>query len=198
VSLAAEAETILVELDGGTSRALLYAGGTTGLVLVAPSAAGRAFCATLGEHAEAAGLSALAFADEIPGEREIAVSRASMFLEGLGVQQVMVVAVGADGGTALRAAAGGGFAAVTLIDPVVAPEDLEPLLAEVPAPKLVLVRSNDAESQRTAEAVNRHAVGPLVVRHLWGDDVVADETAAMVAEATLAFAIGACGDGRAA
>ena len=197
MSLAAETETVFVEFDAGHARVVLYAGGTTGLVLLAPTVAGRAFCASLGELAEASGLSALAFADEIPGDRVVALSRASRLLERLGVQHVMVVALGGDAVIALRAAAGGGFEAATLIDPVVAHEDVEPLLAEVAAPKLVLVRSNDAESQTTAEAINRHAVGPLIVRHLSGDDLFAGETAAMVAEATLAFAVGACGDGRA-
>jgi hypothetical protein len=196
VSVAAGTEAFTLALDHGRVPVLLFAGGTTGLVLLAESESGRAFCATLGELAEAGGLSALAVAGDIPGDPALAAARGIRMLEGLGVEQTVLVGIGTAAVAVLRAAADGAVAAVTLIDPVVPHEELESLLAEVPAPKLVLVRANDAESQATAAAAYRHAVGPMIVRHLWGDDILAGETAAMAGEATLAFAVGACGDGR--
>jgi pimeloyl-ACP methyl ester carboxylesterase len=196
VSAATDTETIAVQLDDGSVPVLLFAGGTTGLVLLAESKPGRAFCTTLGELAESAGLSALAFAGEIPGDRVLAALRGVRVLESLGVEQTVLVGLGDAAVTALRAAADGAVAAVTLIDPIVPHDELEPLLAAVPAAKLVLVRANDLESQATASAAYQYAVGPMIVRHVWGEDILAGETAAMAAEATLAFAVGACGDGR--
>jgi hypothetical protein len=196
VSTAAGAETIAVELEGGSVPVLLFAGGTTGLVLLAESERGRAFCAALGELAESAGLSALAFAGELPGDRMIAASRGVRMLESLGVERAVAVALGSAAVPALRIAADELVAAVTLIDPIVSLDELEALLAEVRAPKLVLVRANDPASQATANAIYRHAIGPTIVRHISRDDIVAGEGAAMAAEATLAFAVGACGGGR--
>jgi hypothetical protein len=63
-------------------------------------------------------------------------------------------------------------------------------------PKLVLVPGDDAEAQAVAAAAYRHAVGPMVVQHLPGPSPLAGETAALTTEATIAFAVGACGDGR--
>jgi hypothetical protein len=197
VSTAADAETTVLELDdGGSVPALLYAGGTTGLVLLAESEPGRAFCAKLGELAEAAGISALSFAGEIRGSQVLAASRGLRMLESLGVEQTVLVGLRAAAAAVLGAAARGAAAAVTLIDPIVPHDDLEPLLADLPAPKLVLARANDAQSQATAEAAFRHAIGPIVIQHLWAADILAGDTATLAAEATLAFAVGVCGDGR--
>lgn len=196
--LASDAETIPLELNETSVPVLLYAGGTTGLVLVAGSDSGRAFCGRLGELAETVGLSALAFADEIPGDVALAALRSSELLESLGVKQTVLVALGAEAVPALRAAGGGRFEAVVLIEPIVPLEEIEPLLEKVPMAKLILVRGDDSAAQEIAAAVLRHAIGPLAVQHLPGETLVAGETAAMVADATLAFAVGACGAGRCA
>jgi hypothetical protein len=195
MSLVTEQATTLLELDGASVPVVLYAGGTTGLVLLAGGEPHRAFCAQLGELAEAAGLSALAFAHETPGDAALAAARSVELLGRLGVEQTVLVAIGDDAGAALRAAATGAFAAVVLVGPAVAPAEVEGLLAEATAPKLVLVLAADEVGQAAAAAIQRHAIGPLVVRHVPGEELMSGETAAMVAEATIAFAIGTCGDG---
>jgi len=196
VTVAAAHETTSLGLPGGSAAVLLFAGGTTGLVLLAGSEPARGFCASLGETAEASGLSALAFAGAIPSDTVVAVDRAAALLESLGVENTVLVALGDDAVAALHAAAGAAYAAAVLIEPRIPDEELESLLAEVPTPKLVLVRGDDAEAQATAAAAYRHAVGPIVVQHLPGADSMASERAAMIAEATITFAIGAGGDGR--
>jgi pimeloyl-ACP methyl ester carboxylesterase len=175
---------------------LLFAGGTTGLVLLGGSEPARGLFASLGETAEASGLSALAFADSIPVDAVLAADRAAALLRRLGVEQTVLVAVGGDAVAALRAAASTAFAALVLVDPRIPDDEIEALLADVPQAKLVLVGGNDAEGQTTAAAAYRHAIGPVVVQHLWGEEATAGETAAAITEATITFAIGACGDGR--
>jgi hypothetical protein len=196
LSVAAAHDAISLELPGGTVRVLLFAGGTTGLVLLAGSEEARGFCAGLGEAAEEAGLSALAFADAIPGDATLAADRAGELLGRLGVESTVLVAVGDEAVAALRAAATSAFAAVVLVEPRIPDGEIEALLADVPAAKLVLVRGNDAEAQAAAAAVYRHAIGPVVVQHLVGGEALAGETAAMITEATITFAVGVCGDGR--
>jgi hypothetical protein len=196
MTVAAAHEAISLELPGGGVPVLLYAGGTTGLVLVASDDPARTFCAGLGEAAEASGLSALAFADAIPGDAALAADRGAGMLDRLGVESTVLVGVGEAAVPGLRAAAGGAFAAVVLVRPRIAEAEIETLLADVPVPKLVLVRGDDAAEQATAAAAYRHAVGPIVVQHLPGGDSTAGETAATIAEATIAFALGVCGDGR--
>jgi hypothetical protein len=187
--------TTVLDVDGAGLPVLLFAGGTTGLVLLARREPSRSFCAQLGELAESAGLSALAIAGEIPGDAALAATRGAELLARLGVEATVLVAVGDDAAPALRAAGDGTFAAVVLIEPAVQPDELEPLLAVVPKAKLVLVRGRNEAAQAAAAAICRHAIGPIVVRHVPGDDLLSGETAAMIAEATLAFAVGACGDG---
>jgi hypothetical protein len=187
--------TTQLDLGGAGLPVLLYAGGTTGLVLLSRREPSRSFCTQLGELAESAGLSALAFAGDIPGDAALAAARGAELLEQLGVEATVLVAIGDDAAAALRAAGGGSFAAVVLIEPAVPPDELEPLLAGVPTAKLVLVRGANEAAQAAAAAIYRHAIGPTVVRHVPGDDVLSGETAAMIAEATLAFAVGTCGDG---
>jgi hypothetical protein len=195
VTVAAETTTPL-ELPGGSVPVLLFAGGATGLVLLAGDGPARALCAGLGEAAEEAGLSALAFAGPIPGDPADAAAGGAGLLDRLGVDAGVLVALGEDAAAALRAAGRGAFAAVVLVEPRVAADELEALLADVPVAKLLLVRGGDAEAQATAAEVIRHAIGPLVVQHLPGEDLVGGGAPAMIAEATIAFAVGACGDGR--
>ena len=118
---------------------LLYAGGTTGLVLLTRSKPARRFCASLGESAEAFGLSALAFAAAIPGDPVLAADRAAALLESLGVEKMVLVAIGDDAVAALRAAASAAFAALVLIEPSIPEDELETLLGDVPMAKLLLV-----------------------------------------------------------
>ena len=149
-----------LNVHGRAVPVLLYAGGTTGLVLLARAGRTRAFCAWLGERAESDGLSALAFAEDTTVERRsrcrggFAASRAPRRRT--------------DGGSGRRAGFRGGAArggkerlrGVVLIDPVVELDALEPLLAEVPVAKLVLVLGADEAAQETAAAVYRYAIGP--------------------------------------
>ena len=48
-------------------------------------------------------------------------------------------------------------------------------LADLRIPKLVLVKGDDTDGQATAAAAYRHAIGPLVVRHLPGGEAPANE-----------------------
>jgi len=196
VTVAAPHEAVSLELPDGSVPVLLYAGGTTGLVLLASREPARTFCAGLGEAAEAEGLSALAFADPIPGDAAVAAGGAARMLASLGVEDAVLVAVGVDAGPGLRAAAGETFAAVVLVEPHISDGELEALLDDVPIPKLLLVRGDDAAAQATAGSAYRHAIGPFIVQHLPGGDRPAAETAATIAEATFSFALGVCGDGR--
>jgi len=193
---AAAHEAISLELPGGSVPVLLFAGGTTGLVMLAAAEPARTFCTGLGEVAEATGLSALTFADAIPGNAALAAERGAKMLESLGVEHTVLVSVGEAAVSGLRAAAATTFAAVVLIEPQIADGEIETLLSDVRIAKLLLVRSDDARAQATAAAAYRHAIGPIVVQHLPGGDWMAGETAAMIAEATIAFALGVCGDGR--
>ena len=195
MTMAAAHEAVQFELPGGSVPVLLFAGGTTGLVLLGSAEPARSFCAALGEAAEDDGLSALAFAGAIPGDAALAAGHGAALLGRLGVEHTVLVGIGDEAAPALRAAAGGTFAAIVLSEPRITEEQVEPLLAEGPIPKHVLVRGDEAEAQATAAAAFRHAIGPFVVRHLPGG-APADETAAMIAEAAIAFAIGVCGDGR--
>ena len=108
----------------------------------------------------------------------------------------MLVAVGDEAVAALRAAATSAFAAVVLIEPCIPDGEIEALLADVPAAKLVLVRGNDDEAQVDGRcrvsARDRPGRGPAFV----GGEALAGETAAMITEATITFAVGVCGDGR--
>jgi pimeloyl-ACP methyl ester carboxylesterase len=200
MSVAAENDTIALELaDGVSVPVALFAGGTTGLVLLDRDGDWRAFWWKLGERAESDGLSALAFADCVPSDPAGAAVQAARLLERLGVEQVVIAAARGDAAAALRAAADGSLAAVVLVDPAVPDEELEPLLEQTPMPKLVLVIDDDVQ----AEAIYRHAVGPTVIRHLPAPDAVrrgavplSGETRDLAEEAILAFAIGVCGDGR--
>ena len=189
-------EAIPLELPGGSVPVLLFAGGTTGLVLLAGSQPGRAFCARLGETAEEAGLSAIAFADEIPGDAATASDRAVSLLGSLGVEQTVLVALDTDAAAGLRAAARAAFAGVILIEPRIPADDLEVLLADIPTAKLVLV----ARRRRRGAGHGRCRVPPCDRPDRRaapaGRETMAGESAAMVAEATIAFAVGACGDGR--
>jgi hypothetical protein len=196
VTAAADQETTGLELAAGEAPVLLFAGGTTGLVLLAGERRAQGLCAELGERAEESGLSALAFAGAIPGDAADAVGAAAALLGRLGVERTALLAVGRAAAAALRATAGGAFGAVILVEPALAPDEAESLLAEVPAPKLVVARGSDPESQAAAAAAYRHAIGPMAVRHVPGDDLFDGETAAMIAEAAIAFAIASCGDGR--
>jgi hypothetical protein len=195
MTVAAAHEAVPLELPDGEVPVLLFAGGTTGLVLLGSAERTRSFCAALGEAAEDAGLSALAFAEAIPGDAALAANRGAALLERLGVECTVLVGVGDEAAQALRAASDETFAAVVLAEPRLREDQLAPLLADLRIPKLVLVRGDDADAQATAAAAYRLAIGPFVVRHLPGA-APADETAAMIAEATIAFAIGVCGDGR--
>jgi len=196
MTVTAAHEAISLELSGGSVPVLPFAGGTTGLLLLASSEPARAFCAGLGEAAEESGLSALAFAAAIPGDAALAAGEGARMLERLGVEDAVLVAVGDAAVPALRAAAGETFAALVLLRPQILDAQLETLLAGVPIPKLLLVNGDDAADQATATAAYRHAVGPIVIRHLPKGEWMAGETAAMIAEATIAFALGVCGDGR--
>ena len=192
-------DAIVLDLPEGSVPVLLFAGGTTGLLLLASSEPARRVCAGLGEVAEAAGLSALAFDGAVSGDLGVAADRGMALLRSLGVENVVLLASGEDAAAALRAAAGpSAAAAVVLVEPRLPDKELEALLAHVPAPKLVLVPANDPYAQAVAAAAYRYAIGPLVVQHLPGGSPLAGETAAMVAEAATTFAIGACGDGRVA
>jgi hypothetical protein len=169
----------------------LYAGGTTGLVLLDAESGRAAFWTALAERAEEEGLSALTFATPVDAQPAEAAVRGARQLGQLGVAQVVVAAAGVDAAAALEAAAGDVFAAVVLIDPAIRAERLEPLLAQAPMPKLVLVTDgNDAQ----ASAIYRHAIGPTVIRQL----PLGEETAELAEEAILGFTVGACGDGRSA
>jgi hypothetical protein len=196
VTGAAVHDGLALDLPGGRVPVLLFAGGTTGLLLLAGSQAAREAVASLGQPAEASGLSALAFDGDIPCDAAVAAERAGALLATLGVESVVLVATGEDAAAGLRAAAGEAFAALVLIEPQVAAEELEELLADVTMPKLVLVPGDNAEAQAVAAAAYRHAIGPMVVQHLPGRSALAGETAAITTEATIAFAVGACGDGR--
>jgi hypothetical protein len=199
MSLAAENETFALDLaDGRLAHVALFAGGTTGLVLLDSTGEQATFWAALGERAESEGLSALAFAEPVPGEPAGAAVRAARLLERLSVEQVVIAAAGTDATGALRAAASGTFAAVALLDPAIPEDELEPLLEQTPMAKLVLVVDSDAQ----AHAIYRHAVGPTVIRHLPTSNTrretepLAGELADLAEEAILGFAVGVCGDGR--
>ena len=195
MTVSAEHATTVLDVDGTSVPVLLYAGGTTGLVLLGGDEERRAFAAELGELAEYGGLSALALAGDVAGDVTLAAERSAKLLAQLGVEHAVVVAVGTDAPAALRATGRGDFDAVVLIEPAVPESELEPLLAAVPVPKLVIVRGIDRDAQTAAGAVQRHAVGPLVIRSIPGEKLLSDEAALMVAEATIAFAVGTCGDG---
>jgi hypothetical protein len=192
MSVATEPE-ITLALDGNRRvPVLLFAGDTTGLAFLASTERERSICVRLGELAEAAGLSALAFAGDIGAEPAIAASRGAELLESLGVQDAVLVAFGNVAPAALKAASAT-YAALVLVEPEISSHDIDELLAGVPTPKLVIVRANDAVAQEAADALFRHAVGPIVIRHLPGSDLAATEAVEMVAETTIGFAIGVCG-----
>ena len=197
MTVAAAHEAISLELPGGSVPVLLFAGGTTGLVLLAGTEPARAFCASLGEAAEASGLSALAFADAIPGDAALAADRAAS-----AAREPRRRADGARGArrrrgrrhfAPRRARHSRPSSSSSRASRTTSSRRCSPTCR---SPKLVLVRGDDAEAQATAAAAYRHAIGPIVVQHLPGGDWMAGETAAMIAEATITFAIGVCGDGR--
>jgi hypothetical protein len=195
MSVATEPE-ITLALDGNRRvPVLLFAGDTTGLAFLASTERERSICVRLGELAEAAGLSALAFAGDIGAEPVIAASRGAGLLARLGVENAVLVAFGDFAAPALRAASAT-FAALVLVAPQISSDDIEEFLGDVPIPKLVAVRANDAVEQETAAALFRQAVGPIVIRHLPGNDITASDVLGMVAETTISFAIGVCGVGR--
>jgi hypothetical protein len=166
----------------------LYAGGTTGLVFLDGAGTRTAFWAAVAERAEEEGLSALTFGSPVDADQSAAALRAARQLRTLGVERIVVVAAGADASAALEAAAGDDFAAVVLLDPAIRDEVREPLLAETPLPKLVLVTDGD---DTQAAAIYRHAVGPTVIRQLPQGD-----GSDLAVEAMLGFTVGVCGDGR--
>jgi hypothetical protein len=196
MSLTAENDNL--PLAPGERGVSLYAGGTTGFVLLEGTGEQTAFWAALAERAEDEGFSALTFVEPQEDAAGAAVW-AGQKLERLGVEQLLIVAAGRDAAAALLAAAGGLFAAVVLLDPAIPDDRLEKLLEEVPMPKLVVVVNGD-EAQ--ARAIYRRAVGPTVIRHLptsnWrrGGALFAGEPAELAGEAILGFAVGVCGDGR--
>jgi hypothetical protein len=199
MSSAVENQDLVLELAEGESAGIaLFAGGTTGLVLLDSTGGRRAFWMSLGERAEREGLSALGFAGPVPGDAEDAAVRAAHLLRRLGADQLVIAAAGADAAGALRAAGTGTFAALALVDPAIPDHELEPLLEETPMPKLVLVVESDAQ----AGAIYRHAIGPTVIRHLPTPDarrekeLLAGERADLAEEAILGFTVGVCGDGR--
>jgi hypothetical protein len=199
MNLAAETDTFRLDLAGeGSVAVMLFAGGTTGLVLLDSAGEQTAFWTSLGELAETDGLSALAFVEPVPGDPVGAAVQAARLLARLGVQQAVIAAEGADAPAALRAAAHGCFAAVVLFQPAIPDDELESLLEETRMAKLVLVVDNDA----VAQAFSRHAIGPTVIRHLPRSDtgrgahLLTGEVADLVAETILGFAISVCGDGR--
>ena len=148
---------------------LLFAGGTTGLVLLGSAEPARSFCAALGEAAEDAGLSALAFAGAIPATpRSPPAGRPAC-------SSVSAWSTPCSSASAtrlrrrLRAATGDTFAALVLVEPRIREEELAPLLADAPHPQArARHAATDADAQATAAAAYRHAIGPLVVRHLSG------------------------------
>jgi hypothetical protein len=185
---AVENGELVLELAAGESAGVaLFAGGTTGLVLLDSSGARETFWTSLAERAEAEGLSALGFAGPVPGDPADAAVRAAHLLQRLGADQLVIAAAGADAAAALRAAGTRTFAALALVDPAIPDDELELLLEETPMPKLVLVGESDAQ----AGAIYRHAIGPTVIRHL-----PAGEQADLAEEAILGFTVGVCGDGR--
>src|SRR5262249_48277196 len=136
MTVAAAHDAVELELPGGSVPVLLFAGGTTGLVLLGSAEPARSFCAALGEAAEDGGLSALAFADAIPGDAALAAGHAAALLARLGVEHTVLVGVGDEAVPALRAAAGETFSALVLVGAHIAEQQLEALLAEAPLPKL--------------------------------------------------------------
>ena len=69
MSTAVENDDLVLELDAGESAGIaLFAGGTTGLVLLDSTGGREAFWTSLGERAEGEGLSALGFAGSVPGD----------------------------------------------------------------------------------------------------------------------------------
>ena len=196
MSVAAAHEASLLEVPGGEVPVLLFAGGTTGLVLLGGAARARTVLRELGEAAEASGLSALAFADEIPGDAAVAAGRAAAMLEGLGVEKTVLVGVGDDAASALRAAAGATFAAVVLVEPRARPRRAR-TAPRGRAGRQARTRpgggragAGDGEGGVSPRDRPHHRPAPA------GGDTEAGETAAMIAEATITFAVGACGDGR--
>jgi hypothetical protein len=199
MSSAVENDHLVLELAEGESAGIeLFAGGTTGLVLLDSTGGQGAFWTSLGERAEREGLSALGFAGSVPGDPAAAAVRAAHLLQRLGADRLVIAAAGADAAPALRAAGTGTFAALALVDPAIPDDELEPLLEETPMPKLVLVVDGDAQ----ARAIYRRAIGPTVIRHLPTPDarreqgVLAGEQADLAEEAILGFTVGVCGDGR--
>jgi hypothetical protein len=189
-----------LELSEGRVPVTLFAGGTTGLLLLDTTGREEAFWTALGERVETGGLSALAFAGPVPGDATEAAVLAGRRLAQLGVEQVVVVAAGDNAPAALRAAAGGGFAAVVLVDPAIAAEDVAALLEDAPLAKLVLVAGNDSQAQRTAELVFENSIGPTVIwsapRRQRGLPPLREESGQMLAETILEFVVSVCGDGR--
>jgi len=166
----------------------LYAGGSTGIVFLDGAGTRAALWSALGERAENEGLSALTFTASVGPDAAAAAAHAAQLLGGLGVERIVLSAAGGDAAAALEASADGGFAALVLVDPEIPEDLLEPLLAETPMPKLVLVTDgNDAQ----ATAIYRYAIGPTVIRQL-----PPGGEAELAGESILGFTVGVCGDGR--
>ena len=197
MTVAAAHDAIPLELPGGSVPVLLFAGGTTGLVLLGSARSRRAALRiALGEAAEDAGLSALAFAGAIPGDAGVAAGQAAGLLERLGVRARVLVGVGDEAAPAL-ARRHGGPSRPLVLDRAARPRGGARAAARRrPDPQ---ARARQAATTRTRRRRRRPRT---VTRSGRSSSGICPEgrgrarRSRMIAEAAIAFAIGVCGDGR--
>lgn len=182
------------------TRVVLFAGGTTALLLVDAAGRDQARWSVVAHQAEAKGVSGLLFALPLREEaQEVGISAAAGLLRSLGIERIALIAAGIDASLAIRAAAAeGGYEALVLVGPETAadPATIE-LWRTVRAPKLLLVGSGCAAGQEIGKALSRRAIGPILVRHFpvgdRGAAMISGECGELVVESIIGFAVRTCG-----
>ena len=198
MTLSLDMEYVRLDVEGDATRAALYAGGTTGLLMLTASPLEAGFWAELGERAETQGFSALAYVDSVAAAPEAAAQAGYRLLRSAGVDAIVLVAAGASAPAALRAAVKHEYQAVVLVDSAMAHADAESLLADASLPKLALFAA-EGEREDEAELIRRHAIGHTVLRHLpttgSACGILGDSDPSLAFESILLFATRVCGDG---
>lgn len=184
---------------GLDTRVILFAGGTSALLLVDGAGSDRARWSVVARQAEAKGVSCLLFDLPLPEEaRAAGIAAAADLLRSLGIERIALIAAGIDASLAIRAAAGGRYEALVLVGPDEAADAATiEVWRAVRAPKLLLVGSAHAAGQEAGKVLSGHAIGPIMVRHFpvgdRGAAMISGECGELVVESIIGFAARTCG-----
>lgn len=188
-------ESFALKVSTGVLPVSLFAGGSTGLLLVDTTATSREQWLELALRGEEDGLSSLVFAAPLPSvDQEGAVRAAAELLRNLGIDCIMLVAAGKDAFLGLQLAGRAACEALVLLTPTLKQSQTGvQAIRAARLPKLVLVGSTDDEGQAAAQMLRRRAIGPIILRHVPASDrgaaLISSDHGELVVDTILTFAI---------